>query len=381
MKKILVIFAIFSCSIGAIAQQALRERIEIHSGIVNPDRTVTIQYYAPDAQTVMVEGDLVGEPVKMTKDEQGVWCYKTPVKEPELYMYWLRVDGQRVLDPSNVHLVRDISTLFNIVLVERPADDVYSVHNVAHGTVQKVWYDSQRAGMNRRMTVYLPAGYDDNKKTKYPVLYLLHGSGGDEEAWMELGRASQILDNLIAQGKAKPMIVVMPNGNISDQAAPGEGPDGLVEPGIPEAHRMDGYYEETFLDIVDYVDSHYRTLKDANHRAVAGLSMGGYHSFWISLYYNTMFRHVGLFSAVYMPREGISSPVYADYMDGLKKLFKHHPNYRIYIGKEDFLYQDNVKMRQYLDEQQYPYVYTESAGGHQWINWRCYLCDFVTNIF
>lgn len=381
MKKFSVLLVILCCAFAANAQQALRDRIEIHSGIVNPDNTVTIQYFAPDAQKVMVEGDLVGEPTAMLKDEHGIWSYTTSVKEPELYMYWLRVDGLRVLDPSNVHLVRDISTLFNMVLVQQPINDLYSVHNVVHGMVQKVWYPSQRAGMTRRMTVYLPAGYDDSKKTKYPVLYLLHGSGGDEEAWMELGRASQILDNLIAQGKAKPMIVVMPNGNISDQAAPGEGPDGLVVPGIPGEHRMDGYYEETFLDIVDYVDSHYRTMKDAKHRAVAGLSMGGYHSFWISLYYNNMFQHIGLFSAVYMPREGISNPVYADYETGLQKLFSHHPNYRIYIGKDDFLYQANVDMRKYLDEHHYPYVYNESAGGHQWVNWRCYLSDFVTHIF
>lgn len=164
-------------------------------------------------------------------------------------------------DPSNVYQIRDVATVTSIFIVGGGQADLYKVNDVPHGTVSKVWYDSPSLGMRRRMTVYTPAGYENNGKARYPVLYLLHGMGGDEQAWMELGRASQILDNLIAQGKAKPMIVVMPNGNASQEAAPGETSNGLVQPQFNLPKTMDGTYETSFPEIIEYVDSHYRTIR------------------------------------------------------------------------------------------------------------------------
>lgn len=156
------------------------------------------------------------------------------------------------------------------------------VCEVPHGTVSKVWYPSPTLGMERRrMTVYTPAGYEDSNK-QYPVLYLLHGAGGDENAWSELGRAIQIFDNLIAQGKAEPMIVVMPNGNAAQEAVPGEYPNSMYKPSFANPKTMEGSFEKAFPDIMKYVESHYRTINDKNHRAIAGLSMGGFHSLYIS---------------------------------------------------------------------------------------------------
>lgn len=218
------------------AQQALWGVLPVVSPEIHPDKTVTFRLKAPKAVRVQVTGDFL--PVQKIQTPQGemeipgyadlqegkdgVWEYTTPEPlVPELYSYVFMVDGLRMNDPSNVYLTRDVVTLSNIFIVGGDRADLYRVNDVPHGTVSKVWYDCPTLGMKRRLTVYTPAGYEHSGK-RYPVFYLLHGMGGDEQAWTELGRAAQILDNLIAQGKAEPMIVVMTNGNASQEAAPGE---------------------------------------------------------------------------------------------------------------------------------------------------------------
>ena len=283
-------------------------------------------------------------------------------------------------DPSNVYQIRDVATVTSIFIVGGGQADLYEVNDVPHGTVAKVWYDSPSLGMRRRMTVYTPAGYEESGRTRYPVLYLLHGMGGDEQAWMELGRASQILDNLIAQGKAKPMIVVMPNGNASQEAAPGETSNGLVQPRFNLPKTMDGTYETSFPEIIEYVDSHYRTIRKKEARAIAGLSMGGFHSLHISKEYPGTFSYIGLFSAAIFPEK--ESSVYEDFDGKLAKLFATKPAlFWIGIGKDDFLYKANTEFRQKLDAAGYEYTYVESAGGHIWRNWRVYLSQFTPLLF
>jgi enterochelin esterase family protein len=244
--------------------------------------------------------------------------------------------------------------------------------------------------MQRRMTVYTPAGYD--KGGKYPVLYLLHGAGGDENAWSDLGRSAQILDNLIATGKAKPMIVVMPNGNPNCQAAPGEWSEGMYKPSF--MGHQDGKavatMDESFKDIVSFIDKNYRTIKSRNGRAVCGLSMGGGHTFHISMRYPETFNYYGLFSAGLHLDGNINpqAPFYEqlkankDAQNKLKRLFSSNPKlYWIAIGNTDFLYKSNTDLRKYLDEMGYKYEYRESDGGHIWRNWRIYLTDFAQKIF
>lgn len=208
----------------ASAQQALWSGAKVVSPQINEDNTVTFRYSGPNVIRVQVTGDFlppqkISTPngefevpgiAELTQNQNGVWEYTSAPLEPELYSYSFIVNGQRMNDPSNVYQIRDVATVTSIFIVGGGQADLYKVSDVPHGTVSKVWYDSPSLGMRRRMTVYTPAGYENNGKARYPVLYLLHGMGGDEQAWMELGRASQILDNLIAQGKAKPMIVVMP---------------------------------------------------------------------------------------------------------------------------------------------------------------------------
>jgi len=301
-----------------------------------------------------------------------------------LYGYAFLVDGLRMMDPNNVHQIRDVATVTNIVITPGGQGDLYSVQNVPHGTVTRTWYESpsNKYVQKRRITIYTPPGYEQGKG-KYPVFYLLHGMGGDEEAWINLGRTSQIMDNLIAAGKAEPMIVVMTNGNVVQEAAPGESSLGLYKPTMQLDGTMDGQFEVSFADVIRFVESKYRVIPKKNARAIAGLSMGGYHTLHISRYYPNTFGYIGLFSAAIMPDQShADSPVYRDVEGTLKK--QHENGYSLYwigIGKEDFLYKANTEYRELLDRINMEYVYRESEGGHTWTNWRVYLSEFAPLLF
>lgn len=311
-----------------------------------------------------------------------MWEYTTPAPlAPELYSYTMIVDGLKINDPSNVHRIRDVRTVSDVFIIPGGQADLYKINDVPHGTLSKVWYYSPTLGMNRRLTVYTPAGYESGNK-RYPVFYLLHGMGGDENAWSELGRASQILDNLIARGDAEPMIVVMTNGNADLEAAPGESSLGFAQPTSQLPKTMEGSFEQHFPEVVNFVDKTYRTVKSKKARAIAGLSMGGFHSLHISKQYPDMFDYVGLFSAAIMARANSQSPIYSDMEGKLKTQFAKKPAlYWIAIGDKDFLYEANREYRKLLDDNNWPYTYRESSEGHIWRNWRIYLSEFVPMLF
>lgn len=396
MKKSLSLVLALSLSLSALAQQAIWGVPTIISPDIHLDNTVTFRLDAPKAHQVIVTGDFlptekVSTPygsfdvpgkAELKKNSDGLWEFTTAAPlSPELYSYTYLVDSLRINDPNNVYMLRDVASVSNIFIIPGERADLYRVSNVPHGTISKVWYDSPSLGMSRRMTVYTPAGYEQGDG-RYPVFYLLHGMGGDENAWVELGRAAQILDNLIASGKAEPMIVVMTNGNASQEAAPGETSSGIVPPTIRLPKTMDGSFEASFPEVVDFIDSNYRTLADKSHRAIAGLSMGGFHSLGISREYPDMFDYVGLFSAAIKPNDGVKSPVYTDIDSKLKTQFDKKPAlYWIAIGNTDFLYDANTQYRRMLDEKGYPYVYYETPDGHIWKNWRIYLTEFVPKLF
>ena len=375
MKSTLMAASLLLTATAAFAQQALWGGTQVKSPEVNPDNTVTFRLFAPNAKEVSVTGDfLPSVPIEtpmgvwdapglasLVKGENGVWEYTTPSPlAPELYMYSFVVDSLRMMDPANVYMNRDVATVTNIFLIDEPGSRAhnYKVNAVPHGNVSRVWYDSPGLNKKRRMTIYTPPGYEDSNES-YPVFYLLHGAGGDEEAWIALGRTAQIMDNLIAEGKAEPMIVVMTNGNPSQEAAPGETSDGFVQPGMDVSRMNAGEFETSFPDVVNYVDKHYRTKADKQHRAIAGLSMGGFHSLHTSKLYPDLFDYIGLFSAAIFPFEGRDqAPVYQDFEGKLKTQFEKQPAlYWIAIGDKDFLYNDNLKYRQMLDEKGYHYVY------------------------
>ena len=392
MKRLTALTVALLIGVTMFAQQALWGTAPVVSPEIHDNNIVTFRFKAPKAVRVQLTGDFLPVQknakfeapgiVDLKEGQEGVWEYTTPEPlKPELYSYSFIVDGLRMNDPANVYLIRDVSTLTNVFIIGGDRADFYKVNPVPHGTVSRIWYDSPALGLERRMTVYTPAGYETSGK-RYPVLYLLHGMGGDEEAWISLGRTAQILDNLIAQGKAKPMIVVMPNGNASQEAAPGESSRGMVPPTMQLPKTMEGSYEQAFPEIVKFIDKNYRTIKSKSGRAIAGLSMGGFHSLHISKQYPDMFNYIGLFSAAIMPNKEVSSPIYENMEGKLKVQFDKNPAlYWIAIGKTDFLYKANEEYRKLLDEKGYKYTYYESDEGHIWKNWRIYLTEFVPMLF
>ena len=402
MQKKFMMATLCLIAMAAHAQQNLSwgQGPQVASPVVNSNNSVTFNLIAPEAQKVQITGDFL--PPKtveyqgntydtpgvadLVKDANGTWSFTSDVLKPELYTYNIIVDGVKIIDPLNVYNIRDINNLFSVLLIggDQRAD-LYKVNKVAHGTVSKVWYESPTARITRRLTVYTPAGYETSGK-EYPVLYLLHGIGGDENAWSELGRATQILDNLIAQGKAEPMIVVMTNGNISQEACPGETSEGFKVPTMMLPKTMEGSFENAFPDVVKFIEKTYRVKKDKAHRAIAGLSMGGFHSLYISINNPDLFDYIGLFSAAVDQQQngnGKGHPeIYANRNAKINQLFSKNPKlFWIGIGKTDFLYKNNSNLRAYLDSKKYKYTYLETEGGHIWRNWRIYLTEFTPLLF
>ncbi len=397
MKKVsLTLMALLATSF-AFAQQALFGGAGVVSPEIHPDNTVTFRIVAPKAVVVQVTGDFLPTQKQTVKfgdnemeieatgvadltEKDGVWEYTTPQPvAPEFYTYHFLIDGQRVIDMNNVYVNRDVSTLSSILLIGGGRSDLYKVNAVPHGTVAKRWYTQD--GLTRRLSVYTPAGYENSNK-RYPVFYLLHGMGGDEEAWLTQGRTAQILDNLIAQGKAEPMIVVMTNGNVSQEAAPGETSAGFVPPSMNLPKTMEGSFESSFMDVVKFIDANYRTIAKKQGRAIAGLSMGGFHSKFISLNNPDTFDYVGLFSAALGVTDPNISPIYMNEDAKLKTQFSKKPAlYWIGIGKTDFLIQANNAYRQKLDGLGYKYQYMETDGGDVGRNWRIYLTEFTPLLF
>lgn len=367
---------------SAAAQQALGPGSGLVSPEINPDHSVTFRLRAPKAVSVQVRGDF-GPVGQMREEQGGVWTYTTEPLEGELYSYNFIVDGQRMLDPSNVHLNRDVATWTNIFTLSAKEGDkgwYYEVHDVPHGSLSYVWYNSptlaklnEKASFPRRLAVYTPAGYEDNPKAKYPVLYLLHGSGGDEDAWLDLGRTVQILDNLIAEGKAKPMLVVIPNGVWFNQAAPGAAINNFQPTMTNSRSQSTAEVEESFPDIMSFIEKHYRVAKGAANTAVAGLSMGGRQSAALSLHYPTRFGYVGMFSGTADPDANA---------DAVAALFAAKPKlFWIGVGRDDGVRVSSLKMKDYCEAHGYPVTYYESDGGHIWRNWRVYLTVFAQKLF
>ena len=394
-KRLPILLALLFVVLSLHAQEALFGGQEISSPEIHTDNSVTFRFMAPKATTVELTGDFLptvktqtpyGEmdapgTVNLVKEDNGVWVYTTSPLESELYNYAFIADGMKTTDPNSPFVIRDVASLTNIFIVGGGKADGFKVNQVPHGTVAKRWYTSPGLGMERRITVYTPPGYETST-TQYPVLYLLHGAGGDEEAWMDLGRTAQIMDNLIATGKAKPMLVVMPNANVTQDAAPGMGKDGFYKPVFMAPKTMDGTYEANFMDIVGFVEQHYRVVANKENRAIAGLSMGGFHSLHISRFYPNTFDYVGLFSAAIMAREDATAKVYSDFEGTLKKQMDN--GYKLYwigIGKTDFLFKANQEFRANLDKLGMKYEYVETDGGHIWRNWRIYLTEFVPKLF
>ncbi|MBQ0034286.1 MAG: esterase, partial [Bacteroidales bacterium] len=296
--------------------------------------------------------------------------YTIPTPAPEIYTYWFTVDGVKAADPLNVFVQRDGSNYLNMLLVPGERTENYG-EATKHGTVTHRWYTSKLLGMDRRLTVYTPYGYEQNPKKKYPVLYLLHGAGGDEEAWSSMGRAAQILDNLIEKGLAEPMICVMPNGNPNQAAAQTLGiPTSELDWRKPENRTL--YVRSLCEEIVPFIEKNYRAVPKPEKRAIAGLSMGGGHTISASLLYPQLFDYICPLSAA-----GQASP------EDIAKLKKAGVKlYWLACGNTDFLWQRSLDLKKVLeDEKMDNFEFFESEGGHVWANWRLYLNTFAQKLF
>ncbi len=362
-----------------------------------PDRRVTFNLYAPKAAEVTLNGDWEnGANIKMTKDSEGVWSVTVGPLEPELWGYTFNVDGVRTLDPRNSNVKRDGARYDNILLIPGPGSELYELKDVPHGTVAQVWYPSPALKLAaRRMYIYTPPGYESGSQ-RYPVLYLLHGGGGDEDAWNTMGRASVILDNLIAQGKARPMIVVMPNGNdnqiVSQGYALGQPPARAPMPAGAAAARggapagpalpQSGFAFSIVPDIVPWVEKHYRVAPGAANRAIAGLSMGGLHTIAAAFPNTDKFAYIGIFSSGPAPS---NNDVLINGTGGFfQKPDQTNKNVRLLwigVGKTDIALPNTKNLLEQLDKAGIKYEYRETPGGHTWFNWRIYLGEFAPKLF
>jgi enterochelin esterase family protein len=375
---------------AAPARPSFRMGPVIVSPEMLPDNKVTFRLLAPKATEVTITGEWMqgfNAGVPMVKNDTGLWTLTVGPLNPELYAYNFIIDGVTAPDPNNVQVRRDGSRYQSFFIIPGKESDLYiQKENVRHGNVEKVWYKSDVLGINRRLYVYTPAGYSQSMQ-KYPVFYLLHGAGGDEDAWTNMGRAAQIMDNLIAQGKAQPMIVVMTNGNANQAGAQNEIPQNASQRqfSMADYQKYVGKFEESLVkDVIPFIESNYRTYTDKSHRAIAGLSMGGMHTQTITLNNPGMFDYIGVFSMGLMNFGNTQNPEQLakerdEKIEALKK--SDLKVYWIGCGKEDFLFNSVIDLRNTLDKHNFKYTYRESTGGHTWANWRIYLSEFSPLLF
>jgi enterochelin esterase-like enzyme len=388
MKKLF-----FAISVSLISFMAISQPPPTRSSMeVLPDNRVKFSLSAPDARDVRITGEwmtgygsismengvmkrgpIVSE--QLVKDATGLWSLTLGPVKPNSYGYSYIIDGVMVTDPSNVIVKRDGATLLSVLFIPGKESDYIDVKEVPHGSLNRVWYNSPTLNMQRRMLVYTPAGYE-NSKEKYPVLYLLHGGSIDEEGWTTMGKAHLILDNLIAQGKAKPMIIVMPNGYANQTAAPGEGPvvKNVPAPGMAVSY---GAFEKSLVkDIIPFIESAYRAIPTKEGRAITGLSMGGMHSFNITVNNPDLFAYIGVFSA------GVrnTTPEIEQQIETLKA--SKPKLYWVGCGVTDPLaYTGTKALVELLKKHNLNYVYRESEGAHTWFTWRVYLAEFAPLLF
>ena len=395
VRGFLILLAVLSFSSFVLAQAQQRPP-QVTSPEVQADRHITFRILAPQAEKVRLGGGDIpgmGPGKEMTKGENGVWEITIGPIDAGAYRYNFNVNGVTVIDPRNPSISESNNNVWSLVNV--PGSDNFDTKNVPHGAVSAVTYYSTALGKFRRMHVYTPPGYESGKG-KYPIFYLLHGAGDSDEAWTSVGRAGFILDNLIAAGKAKPMVMVMPAGHTSQTfRAPVAAPAGT--PATPPA---DEFVKEFTTDIMPYAEKNYRVMLDRNNRAIAGLSMGGSQTLNIAMPNLEKFAYVGVYSSGLLSafmRAPQGQPALAGLppispageawikqnqakLDdaNLKKGLKV---FWFATGKEDFLLGTTKASLELFKKHGFNPTFQETAGGHTWINWRNYLTEFAPQLF
>jgi enterochelin esterase family protein len=381
---LLVLALTFPVAIGA--QQPPRQPTP-NDTLISPeilaDRRVAFRIYAPKASEVTLRGDWMDapEPVELEKDAQGVWSVTLGPLGPDFYSYSLTVDGVRTLDPKNPTIKQGINSVDNMFFLAGEEAAFQDNAPVPHGDVRKVWYQSATLGMPRRMHIYTPPGYDAGKD-RFPVLYLLHGAGDEDSGWTTVGRAGFIIDNVLAAKKARPMIVVMPNGSLPRPTNVSPPPPGSPAAAAATAAAQERFANELLKDVIPYVEKHYRVLPDRDNRAIAGLSMGGGQTLRVVTTSPETFAYVGVWSAGVNPQTTADfeqrSAAFLNSADRVNRLVKL---FSISVGDKDFALAGSKNLSELLTRRGVTNRLSVTGGGHTWINWRRYLHELAQVLF
>jgi enterochelin esterase family protein len=348
---------------------------------IHADKTVTFSYLAPDANEILLSGQFAKEPIPMIKGEQGIWSVRVGPIAPDIYPYSFKVDGVTVMDPANVAYFPN--ERFKASLVDIPGDTPlgHAMQNVPHGTITYEYYPSVEATTGS-LVVYTPPGYDDDPDKKYPVFYLISGTTDTEETWFKVGKTNLILDNLIAQGKAQPMIVVMPYGNIAARVAEQKGdpkPDDPTRESKDATARAQAFEDDLVNHVIPYIDSTYRTINDRESRAIGGFSRGGGQTLRTAFGNMDTFAWICCYSA-YLTAEDMENqfPFIAGSPEKINEVLKL---LWISVGDEDFLYEGTIAFMDYLKSHQVDYKSWITGGGHTWMNTKKYLSATAQLLF
>jgi enterochelin esterase family protein len=368
MKRTLLVLTL---TVLAALAQSPQPPPPIISPEVHADKTVTFRFRDPNAKEVFLAREGAAR-ISMQKDEQGVWSVTTDPLEPDFYGYSFVADGVGLIDPSNSLMKPNLLNAESEVHVPGPNSLTWEINDVPHGEVQHHFYRSAVVGDDRDYFVYTPPGYDPSAKKMYPVLYLLHGFSDDASGWSAVGRANVILDNLIAQGKAKPMIIVMTLGYGAPEIV---SRTGMRTPGLRE-RNMTRFRDALFTEVIPQVEKEYRAAKDRNARAIAGLSMGGAESLYVGLSALDRFGWVGSFSA-----GGLSEDLAATFPTLDSKANSELHLLWIACGTDDRLIAANRKIREWLKSKDIRATEIETPGAHTWMVWRRNLAAFASLLF
>ena len=366
-QRAVPMIAILSALLLSATPARAQQPPNILSPEVHPDRRVTFRLYAPKAEAVRLTSMEGHEPKPMSKGADGVWTVTVGPLAPEIYSYAYEIDGAPMVDPRNP----DVKVWLQLnSLVEVPGDPprLHEVQNVPHGVVHMHTYRSKALDLTRELYVYTPPGYEPGGAA-LPVVYLLHGNGDLADAWTSVGRAHVIADNLIAQKKIGPLVIVMPYGHVR---SPRFGP---MTPDVRQQNN-DGVRRDLLEDVMPFVESTYGVSRDADRRAIVGLSMGGGQSLSTGLSRLDLFRWIGAFSAG-TPQGNLD----ALFPDLAARTAKDLRLLWIACGRSDFLLERNDAFHAWLTERGIEHEYTLTEGGHEWPLWRRYLGEFLQAIF
>jgi enterochelin esterase family protein len=349
---------------------------------VNADKTVTFRYLAPSAREVKLSGQFQKVPVDMTKDSIGIWSTTVGPVAPDIYPYSFRVDGVTVMDPANVAFFPN--ERFKASLVDVPDDKplIHALKDVPHGTISYEYYPSVESTTGS-LVVYTPPGYDKNPNKKYPVFYLISGTTDTEETFFKVGRTNFILDNLIAEGKATPMIIVMPYGNPAARIAEQKGkpkPSDLVSRDSEDAVNRAKLFENDLVkNVIPHIEKNYKTLADRNNRAIGGFSRGGGQTL------RTAFGNMDKFAWICCYSAYLSTPEmegkYKDIGGNPEKTNEELKLLWVSVGDEDFLYKSTIEFIDYLKSKNVRYKSMITPGGHTWMNVKTYLTETSQLLF